>query len=303
MRVQSIRAQQITLSLSPPIVETIIKPGKSILVAYTISNGGDPTTIRFKMRTFSAQGTSGAMNISDDLEGPVRFSLDNADLQLEQPFLLRTGTYKQAVVRMRIPEGTPEGDYYYVLLAETESTPGVNGSSGSISKASVGSPLLITITQSGKLQIKGSIESIHITPRYSFSLFNTQYQIIDSSDELPVLLTLKNEGNNVFKPEGTIIVKGGLGKTLTHEIVPQNVLSNSSRIISCSPTCIFSDFFIGKYDVKATVRLNEKQTPLTISTSFIGIPFKYVIGLIVAVVVTLSILLSGQKKKKQKNLS
>lgn len=95
-----VHAQQISLSLYPPIIETIIKPGKNILVAYTVTNNGDPATLRFNMRSFSPQGVTGAMNISEDLEGPVRFSLDNNDLQLGQPFLLRTGSYRQAIVRM-----------------------------------------------------------------------------------------------------------------------------------------------------------------------------------------------------------
>ncbi|PIY72354.1 hypothetical protein COY87_01395 [Candidatus Roizmanbacteria bacterium CG_4_10_14_0_8_um_filter_33_9] len=293
-------AQQITLSLNPPIVETIIKQGKSILVGYTVTNGGDPTTMRFKIRTFSAQGTSGAMNISDELIGPVRFSLDNADLQLEEPFLLRTGAYRQAVVRMRIPEGTPDGDYYYVLLVETETTPGINGSSGSISKASVGSPLLITVTQSGKVQIKGNIESLRISPRYTFTLFNVPYQIVDSSDMVPVFLTLRNDGNNVFKPEGTISIKGGFGETMTRSLIAQNILSNSSRIVSCSPDCIFSGFFWGRYEVVASVRFNDKQSPLTISTIFIGIPFKYIFGIFITIVITMSIFIKRKRKEKDK---
>jgi len=298
---KSAHAQQISLSLYPPIIETIIKPGKNILVAYTVTNNGDPATLRFNMRTFSPQGVTGAMNISDDLEGPVRFSLDNNDLQLGQPFLLRTGSYRQAIVRMRIPEGTPDGDYYYVLLAETESTPGINGSSGSISRASVGSPLLVTVTQSGKVQIKGSIESMYVSPRYKITLFDTTYNIFDSSDPVLVHLTLKNEGNNLFKPEGTISLSGGLGETMSRAIIPQNILSDSSRAINCSPHCSFSGFFIGTYDINASVRLNEKQSPLRISTRFIAIPFKFILGLFVVIIITLSILIKGKKKQQKKD--
>ena len=273
-----------------------MKPGKNILVGYTVANSGDPATLRFKIRTFSPQGTTGALNISDDLEGPVRFSLDNADLQLDQPFLARTGSYKQAVVRMRVPEGTPDGDYYYVVLAETESTPGINGSSGSISKASIGSPLLITVTSSGKVHIKGSIESMQISPRYVFTLFNTRYQVIDSADPVPVYLTLKNEGNNLFKPEGTITFTGGFGETISRSIIPQNILSNSSRTVKCSPDCTFSGFFIGTYKITAMVRMNEKQTPLVAATTFIGIPFKFIAGIFIAAIVTLALVLKGRKK-------
>ncbi len=296
--VKNAHAQQVTLSMNPPIVEAVIKPGKTIVIAYTVTNSGDPVTVRMKIRTFSPQGQNGALTISDDLEGPVRFSLDNANLQFDQPLLMRSGAAQQAVVRMRIPEGTPEDDYYYVFLAETESSPGVNGSSGSTAKASIGSPLLVTVTESGKVQIKGDIASLHIPSRFQITFQNKTYHIIDSSDKIPVSLTIRNNGNNLFKPEGTLSLQGWSGDTLKRSIVPQNVLSQSERKLNCTPDCIFSGFFIGPYRIIASVKLSETNPALSAEIPMVGIPFKVLSAVVLTSLITLGVLLRNVFSRK-----
>ena len=109
-------AQQVSLSLSPPHLETVIKPGKTILIAYTLQNYGDPTVITARVLPFIPQDNNGDVSIKDSFEGPIRFSLENADIQLEKPFFLRPQQSQQLLLRIRIPEGAPEQDYYYTRL-------------------------------------------------------------------------------------------------------------------------------------------------------------------------------------------
>src|SRR3989338_5961428 len=97
-------AQQVSLSLSPPLLELFIKPGKAIMVAYKLDNLGDPTFLNLKVLPFEAKDNLGNIRIKPEFEGPVRFSLDNADLQLEQPFFLKAGGSQQILLRIRIPE-------------------------------------------------------------------------------------------------------------------------------------------------------------------------------------------------------
>ena len=79
-------AQQFSFSVSPPLVELTTKPGKSVLIAYTVTNGGDPTVISADIRPFKPLGITGDVQLGDDLEGPIRFSLDNSNIQLGKPF-------------------------------------------------------------------------------------------------------------------------------------------------------------------------------------------------------------------------
>ena len=114
-----IHAQQVSLSISPPLLELFIKPGKAIMVAYKLENLGDPTFLNLKILPFEAKDNLGNIRIKSEFEGPVRFSLDNADLTLDQPFFLKTNDSQQILLRIRIPENITDGDYYYSLLAET----------------------------------------------------------------------------------------------------------------------------------------------------------------------------------------
>src|SRR3990167_6911968 len=115
----SINAQQVSLSISPPLLELFIKPGKSIMVAYKLDNLGDPAFINLKVLPFEAKDNLGNIRIKPEFEGPVRFGLDNSDLQLERSFFLKAGGSQQILLRIRIPEKITDGDFYYSLLAET----------------------------------------------------------------------------------------------------------------------------------------------------------------------------------------
>src|SRR3989339_854222 len=97
-------AQQFSLSISPPLLELFIKPGKSIMVAYNLKNYGDPTFINLKILPFEAKDSLGNIRIKKEFEGPVRFDLDNSELKLDQPFFLKTNDTQQILLRIRIPE-------------------------------------------------------------------------------------------------------------------------------------------------------------------------------------------------------
>src|SRR3972149_1602861 len=112
-------AQQVSLSISPPLLELFIKPDKSIVVAYKLENLGDPTFLNLKILPFEAKDSLGNIRVKSEFEGPVRFSLDNSDLKLNQPFFLKTNVSQQILLRIRIPGNITDGDFYYSLLAET----------------------------------------------------------------------------------------------------------------------------------------------------------------------------------------
>ena len=54
--VTCVSAQEVNLSLDPPIVQVKIKPGKAITIAYTVENKGDPTNLQFLIRPFTPVG-------------------------------------------------------------------------------------------------------------------------------------------------------------------------------------------------------------------------------------------------------
>lgn len=288
-------AQQITLSISPPIVETLIKPGKSILLGYTVENLGDPTTLEFKIRSFSPRGDFGEMKIDDELISPIRFSLDNSDIQLEKPFLIKQRESKQALVRIRVPEGTPEGDYYFVILATSYPVPAIGGTTSSLSKATIGSTLLMTVTQSGRVETKARIALFDIVPDNIITLFGKKYKIVESATKVPINLVIQNLGKNLIKPNGEITLRNPLGEKTVIPITPQNILAESQRQMNISP---LSGYFIGTYTVSARVTFGENSPQLFSNVTFVGFPTRLFISFLFLIALSVFIIFIMKSKKK-----
>jgi hypothetical protein len=292
-------AQQLSLSLSPPLIELIIKPGKSVLVAYDFINNGDPNYFSASVVSFEPKDNLGNVRLKNELSGPIRFSLDNSDIQLDQPFFLKTRQRQQLLLRIRAPEGAPDGDYYYSLLVSSQPIGGNEGRSLGAARGTIASNILITVTDSGKIDINGKIAFFDVIPRFSFPLGKTKINLFDSNDPIPIVLIIANQGQNLIKPQGQITLTGNFGEQTHYEILPQNILSQSQRLIQATPSAqiqtkqpvstIISGFFIGRYRLSTEVYFGEGTPKLSAATSFIAIPFKFILGLLVASIVGLII--------------
>lgn len=287
-------AQQVSLSLSPPLIELFIKPGKAVMVAYKLENLGDPTFLNLKILPFEAKDSLGNIRIKSEFEGPVRFSLDNSELSLGKPFFLKTNSSQQILLRIRIPENITDGDYYYSLLAETSPPTAIEGVGSARTKATIGSNILVTISNSGNIDIKPKI-----------TLFSTLGKVFDSSDKIPVVLTVVNKGKNMIKPEGQISLKGNFGETSKYDIISKNILAQSERMIEATPSslmdcrkrkCLFptslflSGFFIGKYNLSTQIKFGENSPTIFASTIFYAFPFKIVAGILITVIIVIIII-------------
>jgi hypothetical protein len=156
---------------------------------------------------FEPKGNTGAIKIKDELEGPVHFSLDNSDIELDKPFFMKPNGSQQLLLRIRIPEGAPEGDYYYTLLASSEPPSMAISRSASGARATIGAKILITVTQSGYTKVNAKIALFDVLSHFSLP-FIGKIHLFDSSDKVPVSLVLQNNGANFLKPEGSIEMRG-----------------------------------------------------------------------------------------------
>jgi len=299
-------AQQTSLSISPPLIEAIIKPGKSILIAYTIYNNGDPVILKPYIASFET--TAEGKMIIKDAQSPIRFSLDNSDISLDQPFFLKTGERQQLLVRMRIPEGAAEGDYYHSLLVESQPPPMIEGMSSSRNKATIGANILMTVTETGNLNLDGKVILFDLIPRFKTNFFGKTLNIFDSSDKIPLVFVLKNNGKNMFSPQGEISLKGNFGEQAKYDIVPANILTNSQRLITATPSAelkikrpvslVISGFFLGYYQLSANIRLGVNTRLLSANTSFIAFPFKFVMALISIIIIAVLIIKKTKKEEE-----
>lgn len=307
----AVHAQQFSFSISPPLVEMIIKPGKSVLVAYTVTNGGDPTIISANVLPFQPVGITGDVQLKKNMEGPIRFSLDNSNIGLGKPFMLQPRKGQQLLVKIRVPEGTPEGDYYYTFFVQNELGKPTEGVSAAQTQGRVGAHILVTVTQSGRIEAGGSIGSLSVKPHYTFKLFGSEYAIFESTDIIPVELIIQNTGKNYIKPEGVLNLKGSLGENADFSLLPQNILSQSSRRIQATPSAqlsadadtepaslFLSGFFVGKYTVTAKLSFGPNTGSHTAVATFYAFPFTLLLSAGLALIVG-SIIIQQLKNKKQ----
>lgn len=287
----NVRAQQVSLSISPPLLELFIKPGKSIMVAYNLKNYGDPTFINLKILPFEAKDALGNIRIKKEFEGPVRFDLDNSELKLDQPFFLKTNDTQQILLRIRIPENITDGDFYYSLLAEATPPTASEGIGSARTKATIGSNILITISNSGDIDIKPKIALFSIQGGFAL---NKEVKVFDSLDKIPVILTVVNKGKNMIRPEGQINLKGNFGEIAKYNIISKNILAESERLMEATPsaqvdndnknTLVLSGFFIGKYNLSTQIKFGENSPTIFGSTVFYAFPFKIIGAILLALI-------------------
>jgi len=305
--------QQLSLSINPPLIETVIKPGKSIMIAYSVQNGGDPVIAKASVVSFRPRDNFGNISLGSNIEGPVRFSLDNADLKMNQNFFLKTGQNQQLLLKIRVPEKIKEGDYYYSLLVETTPPSTIEGIASSKAKATIASNILITVTESGIVEINPKITIFDVIDPIKLNLFGSALKIFDSFDKIPVVLYVQNRGINKIVPSGNISLRNVFGQSANYQLIGKNILSSSQRLIEATPSpsnslhlnrkmpvsLIIPGFFVGPYHLQATVSFGENSPTLFAKTSFIAVPFKLIMAIFILIAISVLIIKTSKKWNEQ----
>lgn len=222
---QTTNSIRTTLTVTPPLSEIIIKPGKTITQAFTIKNEGSvDLEVIPSIVDFSPDGTTGAPIVLPNNTTFPFASLENLDKKLNTPFKLKAGASDQLVVRIAIPEKTEEKEYYQTLIFKTQPL-GLNSLDNvrSISNAWIGVHMLISVSNTGE-QL-GNL-TIH-TLKYP--------KIIDMFSPLTLQLTAKNTGKNYVKAQGDIKISNMMNDVVkVFPILPENVLAQSVRELHAS---------------------------------------------------------------------
>lgn len=305
-------AQQVSLSISPPLLEIFTKPKQSFLFAYKITNHGDPIVLIPQVNNFIPRGILGKVQILNTLEGPITFNLDNAEIVMNQPFFLKNNESTQLLLRIKINPGAPSGDYYYNFNVTSDNSGSINQNAPSQVKTTIGANILITVSHQGEVEINPQIDEFSVNAPYQLKIGKSIYKIFDSADPVAVKLVLSNEGNNLIKPEGDITLKGNFGETAKYDIFPENVLAHSSRLLHASPSAgidcqrqpqicqnnyslIITGFFIGKYNLKSNIVFADGKKVITRSVVFFGLPFKLIIATILCIFIIIVLFKKIQK--------
>jgi len=294
-------AQNLSLAIWPPLLEVTIQPGKSITQVYKLKNTGETDlALTSKIVPFKPEGERGDIAFTSEggnLEFSSWFSFQNANLALGEKFLLPAGREQEVVLKIKIPQRAPEGDYYFTLLFET--LPGVflpAGSGGQI-EAKIGSNILLTVSQTGETKKQAEIEEFKLLNCSIAQLFNGC--VIDSFSQPKFTVRLKNTGQAFFKPIGSITTSGWLNQRWALDLLPENILTNSIRQIQCqqaappqilpSPCELRTKFLLGKYTAKLEFGTDEASGKYQAQIVFWALPLKLGAGVLVVLILLLFI--------------
>lgn len=295
----TIYAQTFSLSLYPPILEAVIKPGEKIEQTYIIENSGGDTAISIDIYQFKEADQAGVAKLDKSLKeyDPLNFKswfeIENPKINLGEKIKIAAKEKKEIKVSINPPQETEDGDYYFTLVFRTEVDDNtvLPNTKAAISQAEIGSNIILTITKDGK-----------VNPRPEILAFKAP-KFIDSFDQISYHIEIANKGTSFFKTVGKIVVTSILGERYVLNLAPQNIIAGSSRIINCIkdeqivPCQVPTKIFLGNY--KATLILDlENQKKYEKSTNTFGAPF--VVSCILTIIVAISLLLSYKIKANKK---
>ena len=285
--INKVHAQSLSLSLYPPLLEVTVKPGKSITQVYKLANDGETDlVVGSEILPFEPEDELGNIKLLTPKTFPSPtidwFSFQNADLQLGQKFLLKAGQAQQVVLAIKIPSTAKEDDYYLTLLFETQPSDFNGGLSGTQAQAKIGANILLTISETGEPPRKAEI--------IEFKVQSAKLKVIDSFTPPQFVLRIKNTGRSFFKPMGIITTTGWFGQKYPLNLLPENILTKSTREIGCendeeTKICrLKAKFLLGPYEAKAEFGLDKVSSDYSARLIFIALPIKLfliILGLII----------------------
>jgi len=289
-------SQSFSLSLSPPVVEVMMQPGKKATYAFQLkNNSSSPITLIPKVIPFQASDEQGQVKYPQEKTpwlGQDYFSFLNAGFEINQPFLLPGEEEIQLVLKISLPQNAPEGDYYQSLILEQVS---VNTTNQTQTQAlgQIGSHILLTVSSSGKPKKEAQIVEFS-SPSLLFG------KILDSFDTLKLKLRVRNSGQAFFKPFGEMIIFDNNGEKITSlSLRPDNILKSITREIYCQegPCHITNVNFLGRYQAQVQFGADENGPITKQSFTFWVLPIKLTLGLVFGLLLALFIWWGYRKRK------
>ena len=222
-------AQSLSLSVSPPLIEIMIKPGKSAVQSFKLKNLGDDSLINTQIVPFNEKGL-----ILDSLEKTVPWM---QIISPEKPFVLKKDEEKDVLLKINPGTQTKEQDYYQALMFKTAPLSDLRNSQ-SIVQQSVSALVITSVTSSG------------LSKSAAITDFNLP-SLIDSFSGININLKVKNTGNTFFHTNGNLILKGAIGE-IKYPLIPRIFMSGQEKelLIDDKTPNKITGFFLGKYTLK-----------------------------------------------------
>lgn len=278
---KSIHAQALGLSISPPIDEIMIIPGKEVTQSFTIGNSGEDGMASIYIIPFRSQGELG--NVALDEKNIITaaspyaswFTLISPVSAFGQKFYMSGGQSQTITLKISPPQDAAEKDYYFTLLYELDNNvPGSIYPTGPTNQARIGANLILSLSKDG-------------SPKKDLNIVEfSAPKIIDSLGKLTFNIRIGNYGSYVFRPQGGITIKSTFSSPETLAVAPLNVISDSIRNIPCieneeTLTCQSKrKVLVGVYKSTLKVSADDSGESKEKTVTTVAFPFSIIIVII-----------------------
>lgn len=282
----AVGGQTTSLSIWPPLLEVMVKPGKSVTQVYRLKNEADDTTVTVSVVPFSAADEFGHINLQFGGKLPNYFSLLNADLpELPVTLNLKAGESQELVLKISAETLASEADYPIALAIESKTT-GLIGGSGSVAQATIASPILLTVSKTGTPNRIAKIEEFRVTARRLLVGSLQGVSLLDSFDPIEFILRVKNQSLTRLQPVGQIKISNTFGRTVaTLPLQSDHILAGTVRQLKMEgsePSIWAAVFPVGRYTAQAEITPQDTTNTVSQTIVFWVLPYKalLVLGLL-----------------------
>lgn len=275
---QTTDANQITLGISPQLLDLTANPGEQLKATFRLTNASDQEiTVKATPKNFTPRGEEGAVDLTEDR---TDFSLaDWVNVTPETTKIAARATQDFEVL-IDVPPTVEPGSHYGSVVFAT--IPPEQEGAGAVVSQEIAPVILVKVA--GDV-----IETVEIEE------FTSNKSFYSNENVVTLFSRLKNTGNVHFKPTGKIVIKNMFGRVVAElQLDQRNVLPNSIRQI---PTDWQLDgFTMGRYTAELTIVYGDQVTIRNASTSFIIFPYQTIVPLIVLVLLISLILYKGRRR-------
>jgi len=265
-------------SVSPPTFELSANPGDKVSNVIKVSNPtNSPVQLIVDARNFTAQGESGAVELTDENS---TFSVASWITISPTEATIPPKSQVKFSYKIDVPLDAEPGGHFGSVVFRVKTG---NNSQGAAVAQEIGSLVLLKIA--GPISEEADI--------ISFKSLDSFYEYGPVDFELRT----KNSGNVHIRPKGYVVISDFFGRTVAKvPIEAKNVLPDAIRKTEAKWN---KKYLFSKYTAIATLSYGSDNKTMTATTTFGGFPYKIVSVVVVAVVLILLIVYKGRNRLKK----
>jgi hypothetical protein len=294
---KAVSAEELSLSIDPPIIQIDAEVPADIRTPISIRNGSDQNTtysiylVPFKANS-SGNGQPDFDNSLIEEYKPIfsRTKILDQDKTLSEVTLAPRQS-KNLELNINISQSQQPRDYYFSIIFVTQSSDNLDTNTGTGTKAGIGTNVLLSIKNEAK-------------PDGAIAEFSGKKLI--SNGPVEFKLNLSNKSSYFVTPKGNLIIKNMFGQVVGNiEITSANILANSERLMasdnnfSSQPRLIWDERLpLGKYTAEVEVALSDQGPLLKDKMTFYAFPIQAVVMLVLILVLLIGMIKRARSRSR-----